>query len=152
MGEERAYQGLGCTEACFLQSRPVTHQKSGSLEEMRMTYKWDGAFARTVSYGEEIQPSDGQVGAAHCECNGTQQLEQSKERERHKQQVPPAESVDREEGWDSEDEIDDANTHGPLSHMSEPVTSCSRSVEAGVMNNLQGVLRLRCSAQSAERN
>ena len=86
-----------------------------------MTHKWDGAFSRTVSNSEEIQPSDDQAVAAQFECNGTQQLEQSEERERHKQQVPPAESVNREEGWDSEGKIDDANTHGPLSHMSEPV-------------------------------
>lgn len=119
--EERAYQGLGCTEACFPRSRPVTRQKTGSLEDMWRTHEWDGAFSRTVSNSEQIQPGDDQAGAAHFECNGTQQLEQSEERERHKQQVPPAESVDREEGWDSEGKIDDANTHGPLSPMSETV-------------------------------
>ena len=97
----------------------MTRQKTGSLKDMRRTHEWDGPFPRTVSNSEEIQPSDSQAGAVHFECNGTQQLEQSEERKRHKQQVPPAESVDREEGWDSENKVDYANTHGPLSHMSE---------------------------------
>ena len=88
---------------------------------MRRTHKWDRPFPRTVSNSEEIKLSDDQAVAVHCECNGTQQLEQSEERKRHKQQVPPAESVDREEGWDSEGKVDYANTHGPLSHMSESV-------------------------------
>ena len=99
----------------------MTRQKAGSLKDMRRTHKWDGAFPRTVSNGEEVQPSDDQAGAAHFECNGTQQLEQSEERKRHKQQVPPAESVDREERWDSEGKVNYANTHRPLSHISEPV-------------------------------
>ena len=115
------YQGLGCTEACSLQSRPVTCQEAESLKDMRRTHEWDGPFPRTVSNSEEIQPGDSQAGAVHFECNGTQQLEQSEERKRHKQQVPPAESVDREEGWDSEGKVDYANTHGPLPHMSESV-------------------------------
>ena len=99
----------------------MTRQKAGSLKDVRRTHKWDRPFPRTVSNSEEIQPSDGQAGALDFECNGTQQLEQSEERKRHKQQVPPTESVDREEGWDSEGKIDYANTHGPLSIMSEPV-------------------------------
>ncbi len=99
----------------------MRRQKAGSLEDLRRTHKRHGAFPRTVRNSKEIQPSDDQAGAAHSECNGTQQLEQSEERKRHKQQVPSAESVDREEGWDSEDKVDNANAHGPLSHPSESV-------------------------------
>ena len=53
-GEDRAYQGRGCTEACSLQSRPVMRQKVGSFEDMRRTHKWYGAFPRTVRNSEEI--------------------------------------------------------------------------------------------------
>ena len=99
----------------------MTRQKAGSLEDMPRTHKWHGAFPRTVRNSEEIQPSDDQAVAAYFECNGTQQLEQSEERKCHKQQVPPAEFVDHEESWDSEDKVDYANTHGPLSHLLESV-------------------------------
>ena len=99
----------------------MTRQKARSFEDTRTTHKWHGSFPRTVRNSEEVQPSDDQAGAMHFECNGTQQLEQSEEGKRHKQQIPPAESVNHEEGWDSESKVDYADTHGPLPHLSEPV-------------------------------
>ena len=146
---ERAYQGRGCTEACSPQSRPVTRQKVGPLEETRGptngTGPSPGLYATAKRYSpamiKRVLPTLNAMALSSWNRARKGNVTSSKF-------LRPNLSIVKKAGIAKAKLI----MPTPIDHChicQIPLTSCSRAV--GAVSSLQGVLHSRCSVRTAER-
>jgi len=70
-----------------------------------------GAMCLGVVFVRVVYRNVSRWNMACPESNRAKELEEGKKGKRKRQYISPTESVNCKEGWDSENELDDTNTH-----------------------------------------